>query len=155
MIEVQAPKKNTSKFYSIFLAGSIDMGKAIEWQKEIVEELKDYDVCILNPRRDDWDSSWKQTIEDKQFSEQVNWELDHLDSCNLIFLYFSPESQAPISLLELGLHVKSKKIIVCCPDKFWRKGNVDIVCQRAGVKVHNNLDDAIAELKKKVFAYGR
>lgn len=25
------------------------------------------------------------------------------------------------------------KVIVCCPDGFWRKGNVDIVCDRYGV----------------------
>lgn len=41
-----------------------------------------------------------------------------------------PGSQRPISLLELGLYARTKKLLVVCPDGFWRKGNVDIVAER-------------------------
>lgn len=153
MKHIQAPNLNDTNLFSIFLAGAIDMGKAEEWQKRVVDELKNYNVVILNPRRDDWDSSWKQSKEDKRFSEQVNWELDNLEVCDLILLHMGAEAKAPISLLELGLHAKSKKLIVSCHDKFWRRGNVEIVCDRAGIKLHNTLDKAIAEVKKKIFAY--
>lgn len=154
MIEFKAPKENTSKLYSIFLAGAIDMGVADDWQKEVKDELKDFDVVLLNPRRDDWDKSWEQTKENKEFSEQVNWELDNLEKCRLIFVCYTKTCKAPITMLELGLHAKSKKIIVCCPKEFYRYGNVDIVCERNGIPLYNDFAEAMKALKKKLFAYG-
>ena len=95
-----------SSHYKIFLAGSIDMGNAIEWQKRIEEELSlsssSSSLTLLNPRREDWDSSWKQEIGYPPFKEQVIWELSHLEKADLILLYFDPSGPAPISLLELG-----------------------------------------------------
>ena len=58
---------------SIFLAGSIEMGKAIDWQTKIQDIMKDENVTIFNPRRDDWDSSWEQKMENEKFREQVEW----------------------------------------------------------------------------------
>lgn len=135
---------------SIFLAGSIDMGNAIDWQNEIISHFKENEnLCFLNPRRKDWDSSWKQTIENSHFKEQVNWELDALERADLIVFYFAPTSKAPISLLELGLFARNKNIIVCCPIGYWRKGNVDIVCQRFGVRQVENLEELKKEIKNK------
>lgn len=130
---------------SIFLAGSIDMGAAIDWQTRIEQELANYDVVIFNPRRDDWDSSWVQDISNKPFREQVEWELQHLEDCDLILFYFDPHGAAPITLLELGLFgiPENEKLIVCCPDGYWRKGNVDVVCERYGIRQVPTLDDLI------------
>jgi hypothetical protein len=139
------------KSIKIFLAGSIEMGKAEDWQAVIPELFKDrQDLVFFNPRRDDWDSSWEQKESNPRFSEQVNWEMDKLDECDLIFMYFSPETKSPISLLELGLHADSGKMIVCCPDEFWRKGNVDIVCSRYNVPVYNTLEAAIGRLRTEL-----
>ncbi|WP_375560671.1 nucleoside 2-deoxyribosyltransferase domain-containing protein [Bernardetia sp. OM2101] len=132
---------------SIFLAGSIDMGNAIDWQQEIIDSFKENEaLCFLNPRRKDWDSSWEQTIENKHFNEQVTWELDALEMADLIVFYFAPTSKAPISLLELGLFARNKNVIVCCPTGYWRKGNIDIVCQRFGVKQVESLEKLIEEI---------
>src|SRR3546814_20234210 len=38
----------------IFLSGSIDMGRAADWQADLIRTLGDPDVVILNPRRPDW-----------------------------------------------------------------------------------------------------
>ena len=136
---------------SIFLAGSIEMGKAEDWQSMIptlFEERKD--LTFLNPRRDDWDSSWSQDESNPKFNEQVNWELDHLFKADYIFLYLSPETKSPISLLELGLFAESGKLIVCCPDGFWRKGNVDIICSRWGIPVFDTMDRAVGHLRTKL-----
>lgn len=124
------------------------MGKAEDWQSVIPELFKDREkLTFLNPRRDDWDSSWEQKESNLQFSQQVNWEMDMLDVCDIIFMYFSPETKSPISLLELGLYADSQKMIVCCPNEFWRKGNVDIVCSRYNIPVYNTLDAAIGRLR--------
>ena len=56
---------------AIFLAGSIEMGKTEDWQTKIANHLQFYKGTILNPRREHWDSSWKQTITNKKFRTQV------------------------------------------------------------------------------------
>ena len=137
----------------VFLAGSIEMGTAEDWQTKFTKLVQHLDITILNPRRDDWDSSWTQSIENKQFYEQVNWELTAMENSDIIVFYFSPGTKSPITLMELGLHVNnnhSPKIYVCCPDGFWRKGNVDIVCTRNNIQCFTNIDDAIGALRTRI-----
>ena len=147
MIEIKAPH-DYSAYASkkkIFLAGSIEMGAAEDWQKIIADRLKEREIVILNPRRDAWDSSWEQSIDNPQFREQVEWELDALDAADKVLLYFVPSTKSPITLMELGIHaVKNPgKVVVCCPKGFWRKGNVDVVCARYGIKQVNTLQELI------------
>jgi hypothetical protein len=139
--------------FSVFLAGSIDNGKAEFWQDNLVSELAESEIVILNPRRSDWDSSWEPVISNPLFKAQVEWELEGLERSDMIVLYFAPKSQAPISLLELGLFADSDKIVVCCPEGYWRKGNVDVVCQKYGIKQVADLEElkwAILDESRKV-----
>jgi hypothetical protein len=151
-IEIQAPKPigYPPSHHTVFLAGSIEMGKAEKWQERVVRELADKEITFFNPRRDDWDSSWKQTIDDPQFNEQVNWELSALEEADTIVMYFDPATMSPVSMLELGIHAKSDRLIVCCPDGFWRKGNVDIVCSRYAIRQVQSLDELIELLKIRI-----
>lgn len=135
---------------SIFLAGSIEMGKASNWQKEIEDALSDYDGIILNPRRDDWDSSWGQSIDNKEFRQQVEWELYGLENVTMIVYYFEPNTKSPISLLELGLHLRSGKAIVCCPEGYEKKGNVDTTCRFYGVPICESFEELKESLIKIV-----
>jgi hypothetical protein len=129
----------------------MEMGEAENWQEMVVRELSDIpSLTILNPRRNDWDDTWIQSITDRQFREQVDWEISAQEMANVIFMYFAPGSKAPITLLELGLFARSGKVIVCCPDGFWRKGNVEVVCQRFGIPLSADLDDAIERLKNSL-----
>lgn len=138
----------------IFLAGSIDMGKSKPWADDLfnklVKEKSSNKILLMNPRRDDWDSSWEQSIENKEFKGQVTWELDGLDASDIIVINILPDSKSPITLLEMGLHIKDKEIMLCCPDGFYRKGNVDIVAERHNVKVYKDFDELIEDLKEKI-----
>ena len=160
---VKAPNEyredNTEKeTLKVFLAGSIEMGAAENWQDKITEVLQEFEtfrqdkkeIKILNPRRDDWDSSWVQSIENPQFREQVGWELNAMDEADIIVLWFDPNTKSPISLLELGLFATSEKMLVYCPEGFWRKGNVDIVCERNGIPHYETEKDFIEFLKEFV-----
>ena len=129
---------------SIFLAGSIEMGAAEKWQESLGDWLLEKNYNVFNPRREDWDSSWIQTYESPQFSQQVKWELNALEKSDIIIMYLDPNTKSPISLLELGLYANSKKLWVVCPDGFWRKGNVEVVCSLYDIPLFNSLD----ELKK-------
>lgn len=130
----------------IFLAGSIEMGAAEPWQEELVNRYAEHDIVFYNPRRPDWDSTWTDTSD--KFNEQVNWELDHLEEADIIVMYFDPATKSPISLLELGLHADSDKLIVCCPDGFWRKGNVRIVCERYDIPLLNSKEELFSLMQK-------
>lgn len=131
----------------IFLAGSIEQDTATNWQKIVENGLQVYAGTILNPRRDAWDASWKQTIDSVRFREQVEWELGGMERARTIALYFEPGTKSPVTMLELGLHARAGKLIVCCPEGFWRKGNVDIVCRNYGIDQVNTLDDLILSLR--------
>ena len=135
--------------YKIFLAGSIEMGTAQRWQDMLTNELADTELVFVNPRRKDWDSTWVQSIDNPQFNEQVNWELDGIDDADLVVFYFDPNTKSPITLQELGYVAKGKGFnLVCCPDGFWRKGNVEIMCQRNGIKMLPSLDSLVKELRQ-------
>jgi hypothetical protein len=140
------------------LAGSIEMGKAGPWQAELTKALDDLEIVVFNPRRSDWNSEWKQQESFGPFNQQVIWEMDHLDKADVIALYFQPGTQSPISLLELGLHAREKpsKLVVCCPEAFWRSGNVNVVCTRYGIERCETYDELVtlvrARLEKKLAA---
>jgi hypothetical protein len=144
----ELPKKE--KKLKIFLGGSIDMGNAENWQAKVEQKLSDKKVVLFNPRRDDWNKEWKPISSDTNFRKQVEWELNALEKADIIIMNFAPNSQSPISLLELGLYTKSKKLMVVCPEGYWRKGNVDILCEKYRVKTFATIDDLIEEIKKQV-----
>lgn len=135
---------------SIFLAGSIEMGRAVAWQARVEGALDDLDGVILNPRRDEWDESWEQHIDNPPFREQVEWELEAQERATLIAMYFAPETRAPITLLELGLFARSGKVIAACPEGYWRRGNVQVVCQRYHIPLHDSLEALITAVRRRL-----
>lgn len=119
------------------------MGAAEHWQEMVVKRLADEPVLILNPRRDDWNGEWEQRKENPEFRQQVEWELNALAQSDHIVCYLDPSTKSPISLLEMGLYAQSGKLSVVCPEGFWRKGNVDIVCEKYGFPQFDSLDALI------------
>lgn len=155
MKEIQAPKMWDSDDDTprVFLGGSIEMGKAVNWQKKTVAALKNKDVTILNPRRDDWDSSWKQVPSFKPFKEQVEWEQLALTQSNHIIMNFIPDTQSPITLLELGICLNrwwDAELYVCCPKEYFRYGNVAITCEFHDQHLFENYDELLEEFVSKV-----
>jgi len=135
---------------SVFLSGSIEQGKAENWQSKLIKELssKGVSAVIFNPRRDDWDASWEQDINFFKFREQVEWELTFIERADIVCVYFAPDTKSPITLLELGLlsQLKPRQTIVYCPKGYWRKGNVDIVCRRYSITQVNDWAALLNEL---------
>lgn len=134
-------------YKTIFLAGSIEMGKAEDWQKKIIESVSDFSVVLFNPRRENWDPNWEQSINNPKFKEQVNWELEHLERANLIVMYLAPGTISPISLLEFGMYHNSGKLVIYCPEGFHRKGNIDVVCERYRIPQVEKFEELITLIK--------
>ena len=71
-------------YQKIFLAGTIDMGKSVDWQKATCDwfrALPEGRYLLFNPRRDKGLSG-----EMSDFEHQVNWELEHLEKADLIIM---------------------------------------------------------------------
>lgn len=128
---------------TMFLAGTIDNGSSVDWQAEAAKYAVSIGFSVLNPRRPDWDPKTEQSITNPKFYAQVNWELNALTDADCVIINFLRDSQSPISLLELGLFASRSRLIVVCPEGFWRKGNVDIVCQRGGIPQALDVNTAI------------
>jgi hypothetical protein len=126
---------------SVFLAGSIENNTAIDWQRDMSKYFELIGYNIFNPRRDDYDTTLEQKITNSNFYQQANWELNALETADIILMYFDPNTKSPISLLELGLFATSGKLHVICEYPFWRKGNVDIVCNKYNIPMYENLDE--------------
>ena len=128
---------------TVFLAGTIDNGNSEDWQQTVAGKLagKDRHYLLYNPRQEEWHPEREGEME-----YQVNWELEHMEKADHILMVFLPGSQSPITLLELGLHARSGRLLVVCTPGFYRYDNVRITCEHYGVPVFSSLEEAIEAL---------
>lgn len=129
---------------TVFLAGTIDMGSSIDWQAQadsLFAAAGSGRYMLFNPRQENWDAS-----RPGEMDYQVNWELEHLEEADHIIMNFLPDSKSPITLLELGLHARSGKLLVICPEEFYRYDNVRITCGKYGVRMFGSLEEAIMHI---------
>ena len=137
---------DTKGYTSVFLAGTIDMGSAVDWQAEAAElfRVKEGNYLLFNPRQEEWHPE-----REGEMDYQVNWELEHLESADYILMNILPGSLSPISLLELGLHARDGNLLVVCTPGYSRYDNVRITCARYSVPVFSTLEDAVNAIKEK------
>lgn len=113
---------------SLFLAGTIDNGDSENWQKQVIDELSQYDypeLTIYNPRR----ARWNKNSSYSEMEKQISWEQEHLKACDTIIMVLKDNSKSPISLMELGQFCDKKQMLVFCTDKFYRFDNVKFICE--------------------------
>ena len=83
---------------SVFLAGGIGAGAVVpDWQSELIERLRDTDLTLLNPRRDDYPAHDPNALR-----EQIGWEHRYLHAARAVSFWFVAETLCPITLYELG-----------------------------------------------------
>lgn len=126
---IESPEKYYTGKVSLFLAGGIT--SCPDWQKEMVELLKDLDIVIYNPRRENF------PIEDPNAAyEQIEWEFETLDRVDMILFWFSRGSLNPIVLFEYGkwlMNTRNKEnykpIFVGIDPEYKRRKDVEIQTQ--------------------------
>lgn len=145
--EVKAPTNyDATTGTSIFLGGSIDQGEAENWQDKVARALDDLDVTILNPRRDDWDSSWEQSIDNPEFVQQVEWEIKAQEDADVLLYYFTKDSKSPVTMFEAGAWGTKGDCVLCVEAGFYREANLQIYARHWKVPIYDNFDDMIADL---------
>ena len=126
---VEAPNivEDKTGITSVFLGGGITSCK--DWQVNLVEILKDYNVTIYNPRRNQFDLTDVKVSE-----EQIRWEHKYLHESNILVFYFAEETLCPITLFELGAALERnmylpyhtrQHIIIYCEPGYKRKFDVE------------------------------
>lgn len=153
-IVYKPPLREEIRRPSVILYGAIQSDPAKDWQGYLTALLSDLPIAILNPRCDDWDSSWVEDISFLPFKDQVEWEMDHARIADVIVFYFAGEPGVlqPITLLELGLYAGTGKAVVCCPQGFWKRGNVQVVCQRYGIRMCETLEELGKDVRTRLLA---
>ncbi len=117
--------------------------------------LSEAGITIYNPHRADWDSTWREDVNFAPYREQVDWELDKQEKADVVVVYFHPATQAPISLLELGLCARTPgKAIVFCPEGYWKRGNVQIVCRKFDIEMVGSIEGLRNAIVKRLPADG-
>ncbi|KAH6886283.1 hypothetical protein B0T10DRAFT_490939 [Thelonectria olida] len=113
---------------SIFLAGTTTATGEADWREALSKALADQPVTIFNPKRDDWDSSWREDSSDERWAEQIQWELDMQHQANIVVVLFHGVTAAPVSLAEMGMASQTGKLIACALDGYSKRGYVEAVC---------------------------
>ena len=116
----------------LHLAGSIESNGGRDWRAALMVALPHRNVTITPP------------CVASVPRAQIEWELDCLDRADLVAMWFAADTVAPIALLELGLTAKSEKLVVGCPEGFWRKGNIEVVCSRFGIPLTTSWNAFVA-----------
>ncbi len=124
--------------WTVYLAGAIDMGTAVDWQAYVIEQLSDTNMVLFNPRRPHFTPD--------TLDEQIEWELDLLARCDAILMWLPKDARAPISLFEAGLYWQSGKLCIGADQGFYRRRNLELTGERYHVYIHASLDDALTSL---------
>lgn len=144
-------KLKVAKNIKIFLGGSIEQGKAENWQqtaRKLISKHEKGNTIVFNPRRDDYQPNAKQTLDNPYFVGQVTWELEAQEMSDKKIYYFDPETKSMITLLELGKYGDENTLVIC-NEGYCRKGNVDIFCKRYNIPQFKTLEEAIESIYEK------
>ena len=130
----------------MFLAGGIS--NCYDWQKDLVQLLKDEEIALLNPRRINFPMHDKNAAK-----EQIEWEHIYLRRADAVSFWFPKETLCPITLYELGIQImKYKPLFIGVHPEYERKLDVEIQTrlERPEIEIVYNLDALSHKIKEWV-----
>lgn len=145
---IEAPDPSKPLFKSVFLAGGIS--NCPDWQKVMVEALKDLDVSLYNPRRAQYD-----TLNPLLAEEQITWEYERLHTADLISFWFAEGSLNPIVLFEFGAALERKTPIVVGADPGYPRAqdvHIQAMLRRSDLIIHSSLQELVKAVRVHIHA---
>jgi hypothetical protein len=128
---------------SLFLAGGIS--NCPDWQSALLEDLRDTDWVVFNPRRADFDAGNSELARG-----QIEWEHRHLRRSSAIAFWFPPQTLCPITLYELGAWSMTDKALFVGVDPMYAR-RLDVLEQtrlvRPDVRIVDSLEGLATVLK--------
>jgi len=146
MKEIKAPDcyDHSPSVRTLFVAGGIT--NCGDWQKAVPIALKETNIDILNPRRDDFDMC-SPIME----QEQIEWEHQHILQASAYMFWFCEETLCPITLYELGKVAglfPTKRLFIGTHQNYKRKRDINFQMQllRPEVDVVQYLDKLLGQV---------
>lgn len=133
---IDLPSKDKMQNGSIFLAGSIDVHLSGNWRKYVSRRIRGR--VIFDPTHNNHNA-----LSNLEMKNHIAWELKALALSDTVLLNLLPNSESPISLVELGLYVKSNKLIVICPTEFYKSRYVIQLCETYNTPIFETIDIGI------------
>jgi len=127
---------------SLFLGGGIT--NCADWQAVMVDLLKDSDLVLLNPRRDNFPMGDKNAT-----PLQIDWEFRHLKLATKIMFWFTSESLCPITLFEYGKWLtRDKPLFVGCHPEYKRIEDVKVqtALEQPNLEIFTDLSSLAAKI---------
>ncbi len=121
----------------LFLAGSIDLELPGDWRKSVTEKLS-LKFNFFNPTTIN-----HKSLTEKEWETHIEWELKAMERSDVILMKFLEEAKSPISLVELGLNTLNKKLVVVCPEKFYKRQYIASLCKYYSTPIFNDLESAV------------
>lgn len=121
----------------IFLAGSMVTEPEVNWRQTVVNNLQE-SYHFLDPTNPNHNS-----LGDVEMREHIKWEFNGLRIADYIILNFLPDSLSPISMVELGMYIATRKLIVVCPKEFYKWRYIDTLCKEYNTPIFNQLEDVL------------
>jgi hypothetical protein len=135
IVTAPEPIRWSDSRYSIFLAGAIDMGAAVDWQANVIKMCDGLPVVLYNPRRTEFTPD--------TLDEQITWELEALDRADTVLMWLPGSAKAPVSMFEAGLYWRSGKLCIGADPAFYRRRNLELTGKRYGVRVYETLEEVV------------
>lgn len=127
----------------LFLAGGIS--NCPDWQREVLQQFKNFQITIVNPRRSSFDTS-----NPKESEVQIEWEHRWLRKATEIMFWFPKETLCPITLFEYGGALERfQKLFVGCHREYQRSEDLVIQTRLSKLKtltVHKTFGDLMDEM---------
>lgn len=142
-VHCMPPNAPTYRKFSVFTAGSIEMGNAVQWQNHMAISLSHLPITVCNPRRGHWNPDITPLARDEDFRTQVEWELDALEQADVICFFFDVTTKSTVS-----------QVVVCCGDEYWKGGNVELTCRRYDIPFVKSFAELVPAVEKMLVDKG-
>ncbi len=122
---------------SIFLAGSMAIGDRMNWRTRAINTFEKR-YHLFDPT-----NVHHADLNDSEMSKHIKWEWEALKHSDAILFNFNAESKSPISLLELGMYIRSEKIVVVCPKEFYQSHYIETLCSEEQVPLFQSIEEVL------------
>lgn len=142
----------------IYLGGSYDNSPSGNWQEDAIQYFKNVyhlenytrPICILNPRRDEWNPDWER-LGDPNLIVQTNWEMDAAYRADCIYNFLG-NSKSGTGLLQLAasLMLDDGEIVITQSKRFHKFTFIEMLNTSASGTIKDNLLEAVEFMAQSV-----
>jgi hypothetical protein len=137
----------------VFVAGTSEESMGTEWRGQVVAGLEDLPIAIVKSRLAERGGAGEQRCWNPQFRSHVKRERAGLDDADVVLMYLGRGPACARLMLDLGSLVMERlgnTLVVCCPEEFELRGDVEMMAERQEICLVESLDEMVAEARSRL-----